>query len=141
MGRIKIISLFAIKNQHFGRKTEVVPFFQEHQGRFDLTEPQIGHSQQGIGDDQRESVFNPLGYFLRFVEDGEELMGYLLGSGKYADATRSPRPVPIFLDLNMPRKDGRQAVVSIKANAGLRRILSPFGPLLTKGKTRSNVGK
>ena len=59
---------------------------------------------------------------LRFVEDGEELMGYLLRSGKYTDPELSPRPVLIFLDLNMPRKDGRQAIVEIKANPDLQRI-------------------
>lgn len=58
----------------------------------------------------------------RFVEDGEELMDYLLRSGKYTDPELSPRPVLIFLDLNMPKKDGRQAAVEIKANPDLRRI-------------------
>jgi CheY-like chemotaxis protein len=59
---------------------------------------------------------------LRFVEDGEELMGYLLRLGKYADAELSPRPVLIFLDLNMPKKEGRQAIVEIKANPDLQGI-------------------
>jgi CheY-like chemotaxis protein len=59
---------------------------------------------------------------LRFVEDGEELMHYLLRSGKYTDPGLSPRPVLILLDLNMPRKDGRQALLEIKANPDLQRI-------------------
>ena len=58
----------------------------------------------------------------RFVEDGEELMDYLLRSGKYIDTALSPRPALIFLDLDMPRKDGRQAVLEIKANPDLREI-------------------
>lgn len=59
---------------------------------------------------------------LRFVEDGEELMDYLLRRGEYADPARSPRPGLILLDLNMPRKDGREALAEIKAHADLRRI-------------------
>jgi hypothetical protein len=53
---------------------------------------------------------------LRFVEDGEELMHYLRQTGKYADPTVSPRPALILLDLNMPKKDGRQALVEIKTD-------------------------
>lgn len=56
---------------------------------------------------------------LRFVEDGEELMDYLKKRGKYTDA---PRPGLILLDLNMPRKDGREALKEIKADPELRRI-------------------
>jgi CheY-like chemotaxis protein len=59
---------------------------------------------------------------LRFVEDGQELMAYLRRQGKYADPTASPRPGLILLDLNMPRKDGREALAEIKADADLRRI-------------------
>jgi CheY-like chemotaxis protein len=59
---------------------------------------------------------------LRLVEDGEELMHYLHRRGKYADATASPRPALILLDLNMPKKDGRQALVEIKADFDLRGI-------------------
>ena len=59
---------------------------------------------------------------LRFVEDGEELIHYLRRSGKYADPAFSPRPGLIFLDLNMPKKDGRQALVEIKADPDLQRI-------------------
>jgi CheY-like chemotaxis protein len=59
---------------------------------------------------------------LRFVEDGEELMHYLLRSGKYTDLGLSPRPVLILLDLNMPRKDGRQALLEIKADPDLQGI-------------------
>lgn len=56
---------------------------------------------------------------LHFVEDGEELIEFLKQRGKYADA---PRPGLILLDLNMPRKDGREALKEIKADSGLRRI-------------------
>ncbi len=59
---------------------------------------------------------------LRFVKDGEELLNYLFRSGKYADAALYPLPVLIFLDLNMPKKDGRQALVEIKTDPDLQRI-------------------
>ena len=58
---------------------------------------------------------------LRFVEDGEELLDYLHRRGRYADPAKSPRPGLILLDLNMPRKDGREALREIKADPELRR--------------------
>jgi len=59
---------------------------------------------------------------LRFVEDGEELMHYLRRRGKYANPKSSPRPTLILLDLNMPRKDGRQALMEIKSDPDLQSI-------------------
>ncbi|UCD35533.1 MAG: response regulator [Nitrospiraceae bacterium] len=59
---------------------------------------------------------------LRFVEDGEELLDYLTHRNKYADSSTSPRPGLILLDLNMPRKDGREALREIKADPDLRQI-------------------
>ncbi len=59
---------------------------------------------------------------LRFVKDGEELMDYLRREGRYADPSSSPRPGLILLDLNMPRKDGREALKEIKTDPDLRRI-------------------
>src|SRR5215510_3075528 len=59
---------------------------------------------------------------LRFVEDGVELLDYLQRRGKYADPTTSPRPGLILLDLNMPRKDGREALREIKADPNLKNI-------------------
>lgn len=59
---------------------------------------------------------------LRFVEDGEELMDYLKRRGKYANPKDSPRPGIILLDLNMPRKDGREALEEIKADPELKTL-------------------
>jgi len=59
---------------------------------------------------------------LRFVKDGEELMDYLHHRGQYADPVSSPRPGIVLLDLNMPRKDGREALKEIKSDPELRRI-------------------
>lgn len=65
---------------------------------------------------------NRLANDLHFVEDGEELMDYLLHRGKYSDPNSAPRPSLILLDLNMPRKDGREALQEIKAEPSLRQI-------------------
>jgi CheY-like chemotaxis protein len=59
---------------------------------------------------------------LRFVEDGVELMDYLYRRNKYIDPASSPRPGLILLDLNMPKKDGRQALSEIKDDPNLRTI-------------------
>ncbi|MDZ4047259.1 MAG: response regulator [Pseudoxanthomonas sp.] len=63
-----------------------------------------------------------LGNPLQFVSDGEELMDYLKRRGQYADVARYPMPGLILLDLNMPRKDGREALLEIKADPELRDI-------------------
>ena len=59
---------------------------------------------------------------IRFVEDGEELIEYLTYRGRFANPDDAPRPGVILLDLNMPRKDGREALREIKENPELRRI-------------------
>jgi two-component system, chemotaxis family, response regulator Rcp1 len=60
-------------------------------------------------------VFNSL--FI--VKDGVEAMDFLHLKGKYS---QSPRPDLIILDLNLPRKDGREVLAEIKADEDLRRI-------------------
>lgn len=59
---------------------------------------------------------------LHIVSDGEELIEYLQRRGEYEDPESSPRPGLILLDLNMPRKDGREALKEIKADPKLRGI-------------------
>lgn len=53
------------------------------------------------------------------IEDGTQGLRYLRKEGDYADA---PTPDVIFLDLNMPRKDGREVLADIKADERLKKI-------------------
>jgi CheY-like chemotaxis protein len=59
---------------------------------------------------------------VHFVEDGVELMDYLIRRNKFTKLANTPRPGLILLDLNMPRKDGREALQEIRANPELRKI-------------------
>src|SRR5690349_20630989 len=65
---------------------------------------------------------NHLANDLRFVEDGQELLDYLHQRGKYSSPGSAPTPGLILLDLNMPRKDGREALQEIKADPRFRNI-------------------
>jgi CheY-like chemotaxis protein len=56
---------------------------------------------------------------LHVVNDGVEALNFLRRAGKYAD---SPRPDLILLDLNLPKKDGREVLGEIKSDENLRRI-------------------
>jgi CheY-like chemotaxis protein len=56
------------------------------------------------------------------VDDGEDLMDYLYCRGKYSPPAAAPSPGLILLDLNMPKKDGREALREIKSDPLLRRI-------------------
>ena len=70
---------------------------------------------------------------LSVVEDGVEALAFLRREGSYADA---PRPDLILLDLNLPRKDGRQVLQEIKNDDTLMRI--PV-VILTTSKTEEDV--
>lgn len=59
---------------------------------------------------------------LRRVADGEELLAYLRHQPPFEGDGLSPRPSLILLDLNMPRKDGREALREIKGDPELRQI-------------------
>jgi len=60
-------------------------------------------------------IFNTL----YFVKDGVEAMDFLQSKGKYKE---SPKPDLIILDLNLPKKDGREVLAEIKDNDELKRI-------------------
>ncbi|HKV41250.1 MAG TPA: response regulator [Blastocatellia bacterium] len=75
---------------------------------------------------------------LRFVEDGEQLMEYLRRTGRYGTPSEAPAPSLIILDLNMPRKDGREALKEIKSDPALRRI--PV-VVLTTSRAEEDINK
>lgn len=56
---------------------------------------------------------------LHVVTDGVAALSFLRREGQYAQA---PRPAIILLDLNLPKKDGREVLANIKADPVLRRI-------------------
>jgi CheY-like chemotaxis protein len=74
---------------------------------------------------------------LHFVENGEELLDYLCRRGRFRAPATAPRPGLILLDLNMPLKDGREALREIRADPDLRRI--PV-VVLTTSKADTDIG-
>ena len=60
-----------------------------------------------------------LAHRLSVVEDGEDAMHFLRQEGRHADA---PRPDLILLDLNLPKKDGRELLAEVKGDPVLRHI-------------------
>src|SRR5438270_587629 len=74
---------------------------------------------------------------VHFVHNGEELLDYLCRRGKYQAPALAPRPGLILLDLNMPLKDGREALREIRADPELRRI--PV-VVLTTSKADTDIG-
>ena len=83
---------------------------------------------------QESRLANPVA----FVEDGVELLDYLHRRGKYDSLNGWPLPGMILLDLNMPKKDGREALREIKADPELRRI--PI-VVLTTSKAEEDIFK
>jgi len=64
----------------------------------------------------------PLSGDLQFSQDGEDLLARLRNSGGYEDRGRYPRPGLVLLDLNMPKKDGREVLAEIKGDPELRAL-------------------
>jgi CheY-like chemotaxis protein len=74
---------------------------------------------------------------MKFVVDGQDLLDYLHREGRWGGPdVHAPRPGIILLDLNMPKKDGREALAEIKADESLRRI--PI-VVLTTSKDEADV--
>lgn len=59
---------------------------------------------------------------LHFVGNGDELLDYLTRRGDYTALAETPLPGLVLLDLNMPRKDGREALRDIRADPRLRHL-------------------
>lgn len=75
---------------------------------------------------------------ISFVENGEELLQYLHRQGKYKEEAEYPFPSLILLDLNMPKKDGREALRAIKEDAALK--LLPI-VILTTSTASKDIAK
>ncbi|WP_203298838.1 response regulator [Marinobacter sediminum] len=67
---------------------------------------------------EEAKALNPL----FFVNDGVELMKYLRREPPYTDESRYPMPGLILLDLNMPKKDGRECLAEIRADPQFRHL-------------------
>ncbi len=85
-------------------------------------------TQEGL---KRAKVLNRL----HVVEDGEEAIAFLRREGRYADA---PQPDLVFLDLNLPKMDGREVLAIVKADPELEHI--PV-VVLTSSDTEADVLK
>jgi CheY-like chemotaxis protein len=93
-----------MSNAALGRPVEIL-LVEDNPGDVDLTRETL----------QDSKLLN----HMNVVGNGVEAMAYLRRQGKYAEATR---PDLILLDLNLPRKDGREVLAEVKADDRLRRI-------------------
>jgi CheY-like chemotaxis protein len=81
---------------------------------------------------EESRLINPL----HFVVNGEEVMDFLLNRGRFSDKELYPKPGLILLDLNMPKKDGREVLKEIKKNPQLKSI--PI-VILTTSKAEEDI--
>jgi CheY-like chemotaxis protein len=107
-----------------------------------MTEPQSGRQVEVllVEDDPGDVLLieeafadNKVRNRLHTVSDGVEALGFLRREGEYADA---PQPDLVLLDLNLPRKDGREVLAEVKADETLRQI--PI-VVLTTSKAEEDV--
>lgn len=80
-----------------------------------LCEDNVGDQRLTLEAFKDSKLYNKL----HIAADGVEALAFLRKEGKYANV---PTPDLILLDLNMPRKDGREALAEIKADKALKRI-------------------
>ena len=93
-----------MNRSELGRPVEIL-LVEDNPGDAELTAEALRHGK----------VYNQM----HVVEDGEAAMAFLRHEGKYPDV---PRPDVILLDLNLPRKDGREVLAEIKADDELKQI-------------------
>lgn len=67
---------------------------------------------------REKGILNPV----QPLVDGEEMMDYLKHRGQFVESKVLPRPCLILLDLNMPRMDGRKALLYLKSDPDLKKI-------------------
>jgi len=103
-----------------GRPIEIL-FVEDNPGDVRLTQEALREAKMRIN--------------VRVAWDGEEALEYLRKEGQYADA---PRPDLILLDLNIPKRNGREVLAEIKADRDLRSI--PV-VVLTSSKAEEDVAK
>lgn len=83
-----------------------------------LIEDNIDHAELVIRTLEEHRIGNRVQHFL----DGQTALDYLLRRGEFAEATDTPRPHVILLDLRLPRVDGIDVLKTIKADADLKSI-------------------
>jgi len=104
--------------------------------------PGTGFQSILMADDDEDDCFLAFSAFkeaemageLRLVADGRELMDYLHRQGSFSNPESHPLPDLILLDLNMPHKDGREALREIKSDPVLESI--PIVILTTSSEER-----
>lgn len=99
-----------------------------------LVEDNIDHAELVIRTLEEHRIANIVRHFL----DGQSALDYLLRRGEYAEATESPRPHVILLDLRLPRVDGIDVLKAIKENPDLKNI--PV-VVLTTSEAEKDVAK
>lgn len=72
--------------------------------------------QQAVRD---ADIVNPLIH----VEDGQQAIDYLAGSGRFADRGKYPLPMVVFLDLKLPLKSGHQVLTWIRAQPQFEKLI------------------
>ncbi|MFT4577259.1 MAG: CheY-like chemotaxis protein [Nitrospinales bacterium] len=73
---------------------------------------------------------------VRWVKNGEEAMGYLLRQNEWQDPIKSPVPCLIFLDINMPKKNGLEVLQEMQQNSTLKHLLTV---VFTSSNNKKNI--